>query len=325
MSNLTDKLEALESSADFSDPQTYAQLLYGDEAASETAQEPKGETAPQTEAAPAEPAAKAESSEAPAAAQEPKQGDIERVDGIATRDGKRIIPYAVLEGERRKVHDLQAQLAEALKKVSGTEAENDDLAQRAAQGLLSEEERLDFPALAKIEKALVDGLAKVSAQPQAPAPAQQQPALSDDEQFDLGIAANPLLAEWMSKGGKEWSRAVAIDKVLRDDPDLASLTYADRFAKVEAMVAAELGIARPTPKADSPAPAPAPAEKSGKTTGPAKAADPVPNTVTPTLTDFNGSPATVGDPMAGMPVGRMVDTAMNMDMEALRKLVGLSY
>lgn len=263
------------------------------------------------------------------------------IDGIATRDGKRIIPYAVLEHERREKQQLKDQLKDLQQqlqsKAAGASTESGDLADRAATDPDSltdadlQQLEQDFPSLAKPLKVLraltqkVDGLQQGSQAPAAQPTQQaaQAPAQPEDEQaaFDNGIADNPLIAKWMSEGGREWQRAVAIDRVLSADPENASLTYSQRFATVQAMVAAEFGIQAPA----APKPAPAGGAKPASAAA-AAPAQPQTQQVMPTLTDLGGMGVSVSkDPLDGMTPGQMVDAAMDMSEEQLRRMAGLSY
>lgn len=316
---LTERIEALESSGvDYSDPKTYADLLgYGEEGQEDqpAAAEVQGET--KEPAAQAEPPAQ-ENSAAPAAAEEVET----EAAGIATKDGKRVIPFAVLQDTRNKANEL-AKTVERLQreleaKQAGTTTAKTDAQAAADASALSDEDlsdiEADFPAVAKLAqayKALQAQVTEVKTASQKQADATQATA---DVDLQALIDERPLLSKWQARGGAAWAEAVALDKELQADAQWANKPMAQRFEEVERRIAEDFGI-----QIAKPAPAPAPK------TGPAKAAEPVATTVTPTLTDFNGRPAAVGDPMADMPVGKMVDTAMNMDMESLRRMAGLSY
>lgn len=348
------KIDALDSSkVDYSDPGTYMDLLgYGtdgaDGGAGQDAGETSGASADQGDTAPANAAAAApaggqptdagaaasapggaDSSDTPAAADSGESAP-EVIDGIATRDGKRIIPYAVLQAERRdkqalqtRVDELQAQLQA---KAGAASTETGDLADRAATdpNSLTDDElqqlEQDFPSLAKplrMIRALEEKVKQPPASVQPPPQVSAQPLSQEDElaAYDQGIADNPLLAKWMSEGGREWARATAIDALLVQDPDNKALTYSQRFAKVQAMVAAEFGQQLP---------AAAPAAHT-QTTKAAPAAPQVSETF-PTLTDLGGlGVSTSKDPLAGMTAGQQVDAAMAMSEEQLRAMVGLSF
>jgi hypothetical protein len=372
--DLTERLESIDGqSADFSDPNFYSSLLgYEQDGVDEaSATDPQGDTAaaaaaPEAAAAapapapapaaqapaaaaPAAPEAK-DSSAAPAAA-EPKTG-ADAIAGVATRDGKHVIPYAVLEKARRealeanrRAKEAEDKLKEALAKATPSgNADSDALAARAASDPDSlteaeiEELATDFPHLAKPLRVL-RRLAEATQAP-APAPAASKapaPAEHDDIDetvaaqalYDQALAANPLVAKWEAEGGPMWERAKEVDRMLSGSPKWKDKPFAERLAKVEELVADEFDIQR-TPPAAPPAPAAAPAAPAGKTPGtPADAtpaAAPVAATALPTLTDLGGRPAvTSPDPLAGMTTGQMVDKAMGMSVEELQRLAGLPY
>lgn len=328
---LTEKLDALDSSADFSDPTTYSKLLgYDDPPATEAAAatpEAKGETDTPAAAAPAVVAPAPESSATPAAAEKTETEPA----GVLTKDGKHVIPMTVLTDTRnalQRANDRARELAEANERLK-QELETRQAGQapqtpQAEVPTISAEELAEleanfpeqgamFAKLVKANEALQAQLKEVA---RTPAPAQHAAQEVDLQEL---IDQRPLLSQWQAKGGMAWRAAVEKDQELSADPEWATKPYADRFAEVERRIAEDFGIqvTNTTAPAATPAPAPKP--------GPATPAAPNVQTIAPTLTDFSGTPATVGDPMAGMPVGRMVDQAMNMDMEALRKLAGLSY
>jgi len=351
-------------SVDYTDPGLYAKLLGYDQeaadgagagAADTAASAGQGDTAAaaahtQADGTPAAgqtdntsqagAAASADSGAAPDTAGQASANQSTAIDGIATRDGKRTIPYAVLEQERRanaqlkeQIRTMQQQLQDKAASASNSQG---DLADRAAKDPDSltdaelEQLEQDFPALAKpmklLRKLVEDrGTQQPAGQPAAApaAPAAGKATTQEDEQsaYDTGIADNPLIAKWMSEGGREWQRACAIDQVLMADPENAGLSYTQRFAKVQAMVAAEFG--HPLPAAPAPAPS-APASAAAAAAAPNAA--PPSQSVMPTLTDLSGTGVSVAkDPLSGMTAGQMVDAAMDMSEEQLRRMAGLSY
>lgn len=355
-------------SVDYTDPNLYTKILgydqegaadHGAGAADTAASSGQGDTAAaaahiQADGTPAAgqtdntsqagAAASADSGAAPDTAGQADATLSQAIEGIATVDGKRTIPYAVLQQERRanaqlkeQVRLMQQQLQEKAASASNSQG---DLADRAAQDPDSltdaelEQLEQDFPSLAKplklLRKLVEDRGAQAPAAQAtaAPAPAPAAPAAGkastpEDEQaaYDEGIADNPLIAKWMSEGGREWQRACAIDQVLMSDPANADLTYTERFAKVQRMVAAEFGLSLPA----APAPAPsAPASAAAAAAAPNAA--PPSQSVMPTLTDLSGTGVSVSkDPLSGMTAGQMVDAAMDMSEEQLRRMAGLSY
>lgn len=308
--DISDRIAAIDPDRiNWSDPNAFAAMGIGepDDESGTDANEGDTQAADSAQAAAATPAsaapapaasptaAPATSSATPAAAQATAPAEPERPHGVATRDGKHIIPYEVLEAARaaarnaeRERDELRQRLEQAAEAPgrSGAAA-SEELQERAAQGLLTEEERTDFPGLAKLERAfsaLNERLDRAAAAPAA-APAAQAPAdpaasqLSDQEQYDSAIAQAPLLKEWMASKGEQWQRAVALDQVIqKQNPNLS---YAERFARVQRAVAAEFGQAMPTA---SPSPAPAPAPAARQATAPA-----VREAALPSLSDMGGS------------------------------------
>jgi hypothetical protein len=370
---LTERIESIDGqAADFSDPNFYSSLLGYDQEGAEEAKPADGQgdtaasaaapdaaaAAPAPASEPAEPAPAAaapaappvkESSATPAAA-EPKAG-ADAIAGVATRDGKHVIPYSVLEKARRealeanrRAKEAEDKLKEALAKATPSgNAESDALAARASSDPDSltdaeiEELATDFPHLAKplrVLRRLAEAKQEPAAAPASSAPAKAQQDDDIDEAvaaqavYDQALAANPLVAKWQAEGGAQWERAIEVDRLLSGSPKWKDKPFAERLAKVEEIVADEFDIQRAAPAA-TPAPAPAPAEAAGKTPGTqpvAAPAVPIAATALPTLTDLGGRPAVSSpDPLAGMTAGQMVDKAMGMSVEELQRLAGLPY
>jgi hypothetical protein len=320
---LIEKIEQLGEGSDFTDPATYAKLLYGDEPAQPAAEpapaaapapQPQGETAP------------AESSATPAAAEttQPEPAPA----GVATRDGKHVIPYTVLEQERQQRRDAEKRAAEMqaelqrLKEAGATSQQQSAAIESMFSAEELEELAEDAPAVKKLHDAYTALAAKVKADEAAKEAerAARQQAVQDESQdvaaaqANAALASLPLLTKWRDAGGGLWQDAVALDKHLVNDPVWAAKSMTERFAEVQSRIATQYGIPIPGTPAPSPTPTPTPQQ-------PKPAAE-----VLPTLTDFNGGTVVVGkDPLAGLAPGQMVDKAMDMDMEALRKLAGLSY
>lgn len=335
---------------DWNDAATYAALGIGvdDETdGGQGARENQGDTASAPAAAPAPaPAAAApvaapapaESSHAPAAA--PAPSDPGPVDGVATADGKRVIPYGVLKAARESAHqaNLRAEAAEAALAELQRQAPKpgaSDLADRAQAdpNSLTDQEMAeleeDFPALAKPLRILRAASEKLNAPAPSPAPAAPAPAPraapatreEDEAAFDEGLAANPLLAQWMGTGGREWDRARAIDNVLMQDPACKDMSYAERFAKVTRMVAAEFDIPLPS-AAPKPAPTPAaPAAAPAAPAAPQAKAAPLPS-----LSDLGGTPPQSGeDAINSRTALDLLASTENMSEDQLMRMAGVLY
>jgi len=217
--------------------------------------------------------------------------------GVATKSGKGVLPFSVLQQERQERQhwraqalDLQTKLEEATAELERVRTSGGSQEQQAdALADLTDEEiaaaEADFPLVAKIAR-------RLKAQPPAAAPAAPAPAPTQDDQDDTAaavhsaIASNPLLSKWQQTGGVVWDRAIELDNQLRDDPAFRGKSLADRFAEVQTRLAGELGIPVPSPNAPAPAP--------GLTAAPAPQPEPFrPNT----LSDLQGGARTQHDPI----------------------------
>lgn len=158
-------------------------------------------------------------------------------EGIASRDGKHIIPFWRLADAEAKakeaadrVKELEAQLA------SGTAATS----QADAPALLSEEEladiERDLPAIGKMlraSQAQISTLSKTVGDLNARKTAEDQDeATVIAGQISEAIAATPKLAHLQATNPQGWTRAVEIDGMLRGKPEWQDKPFAERFAQV---------------------------------------------------------------------------------------------
>lgn len=316
---LTQRLEALDGGTDFSDPGLYADLLgYNDQATTEpAAPAPQGENAPAIAAPAAEPAP---SNPAPAVA----EPNVSEIAGALTKDGKHVIPFSVVQDLRTTTATQAAELAQLKAAIAQLEAEKQALADgtqaAATQATESKTEEeidaisADFPQLGNQLRELRAEISSLKANPE-PTHAPVAPAVVDPTPVQSVIDTMPMLVRWQAKGGELWREAVKRDNELKLDPQWAGKPMPERFAEVQRRVADEYGI--PIPSAPSAPPAGA------------HSARPAPQSeareVLPTLSDFSGGGVAIGDPMAGMTPGQMVDKAASMSVEDIRKMVGLSY
>lgn len=179
-----------------------------------------------------------------------------KAEGVATRDGKHIIPYSVLQSERQRaaraeqlveeanarLQDLEARIAAGDAGASqgakpGEGARTDDGSQ---QDELSDEDlkalEEDFPTVAKqlkrlqakteqLEQQLNPVAEKVRSQ-------EQQQARSVADEVQDAIDATPKLAHLQSTDRDAWAQAKELDKLLRANPAYADKSLSERFAKV---------------------------------------------------------------------------------------------
>lgn len=219
----------------------------------------KGEFAKADTPAQPEPPAQAET---PAQPEAPRanadQEETEHAKAVATKDGKGTIPYSVLKGARERASTLQSENEILRKQV-------EELAQRATQASTPVEEarsvdemdqkilnlreraeslKSDFPELADMFTTQADLLAEsrkeilaLRGTYQAELEQRQaREARSVEERVQEAIDGNPTLSQWQSANAKEWTAAVNVDAMLRQQPDWAEKSFAERFEKVVEMV-----------------------------------------------------------------------------------------
>jgi hypothetical protein len=344
---LIERIEALSMGADFTNPETYADLLgYGqpEQASEAQAAAPQAETAtaaeqpaaPAPAAQPDQTAAQAGNS-APAGAVEANESD--GVAGVATKDGKRVIPYDVLAQTRtakQEAEQRERQLAEANQRLvaelealkNGQSTAASQAQAQAAADPISDDElqeiEADIPVVGKLAKAyrqLSQQLETVKQQVQAPQQAATQ--ATEAARIQELIDQRPLLAQWQARGGMAWQSAVALDAKLQADPAWVGKSEAERFAQVERLIADDFGIQMPS---QQPAPQATTAAPAAATTAARAAApvEPAPAAL-PTLTDLAGRGVASADPLKGLSGGQAVDVAMSMSLEDLRRMAGLTY
>ncbi len=181
----------------------------------------------------------------------------EQIAGVATKDGKHVLPYTVLRNARRdasmfrqraeaaeqQTNQLTAQI-EALRE--GRTLPDDALGDDGMVELLK-----DFPQLAGLV-AEVKGLREKAATAK-PDPAREiDDQLDAQEELDAALAQRSLLSRFSQTGGALWARAIEIDKAVMSEPEYAGMSAALRLTETERRLAAELGIALPQPRVDPP-------------------------------------------------------------------------
>lgn len=189
--------------------------------------------------------------------------DEQEPQGIATKDGKHVIPYSVLKSERDRAAQAERQLQETLARVeelqrqvanaAKTGAKDDGEGARTTPHDTTEDvspEDLafleeEFPTVAK---ALKVALAKASALEAKLTPVEDR--LKNDEQAEQqrramtvqeAIDANPKLAHIQASDPDAFAVAQQFDSLLRNQAAWADKPLAERFAKVIDMVEAANG------------------------------------------------------------------------------------
>lgn len=178
-------------------------------------------------------------------------------EGVATKDGKHVIPYSVLKGERERANraeqlakEAQAEL-EAIRKSAGAKdgegartepqkAELPDLDSLSNEELATLKE--DFPTVYKAlmatqaaTRAVEERLAKPVQEIQAERERGVQESVQD------AIDSIPKLAHIQATDKDTFDLAVKFDATLRGQPAWANKTLAERFEKVVEMVEAVNG------------------------------------------------------------------------------------
>lgn len=183
-------------------------------------------------------------------------------DGVATKDGKNVIPYAVLKSERERASRAEQTLAEMKERVAALEAiaksanegaKNGESARTnpatvAAEDLSPEDlEALkeDFPT---IYKATMAALAKIQTLESKLQPversvqeAEADQARTAQETVQDTIDSIPKLAHIQASNPQAFELAKQFDATLRTQDKWANATLAERFGKVTEMVEAALG------------------------------------------------------------------------------------
>ena len=168
--------------------------------------------------------------------------------GIATKDGKHIIPYDVLAAERNRSTDLERQLQEQLaqnaelrKAVEGKATTQDgqkqiDVSNLTAEKLASIKE--DFPEFAELLQAQNAMLSKVTQEVEVLRGREmqrQEIAVQDARTTAQAcIDANPSLAFWQASNPVIFQQCVDLDGKLANDPSFKNVSMQDRFNKVAA-------------------------------------------------------------------------------------------
>lgn len=159
---------------------------------------------------------------------------------VVTKDGKRTIPFEVLEDAREQRNKYAAENRELKEKLSAHESKSQKLekylsekgidlnsiSDAQAENLSTEDlaqlDELD-PVLGKAIRLLSQNVAKTQ---------QAIPQESEVPPDVLALRGNADLMDWMKNDPKRYAEAEAIDDRLKDLPEFKGLSYAERFAEV---------------------------------------------------------------------------------------------
>lgn len=218
--------------------------------------------------------------------QDDKQAENQEVEpqGIATKDGRNIIPYAVLKNERERAHRAEQMAKEMQERVAklegmvqqqvnqgantGESARTDNLP--TAENQLSPDDlealKEDFPTVYKAVMASMAAAKALEAKLQPVEDVvrqeQQERAKSATETVQDAIDSVPKLAHIQASNAEAFDLARQFDATLRQQSAWQDKPLSERFAKVVEMVESALG----------PIDMPAPANTSQPSAGELKAA-----------------------------------------------------
>lgn len=183
-------------------------------------------------------------------------------EGVATKDGKRVIPYAVLKSERERASKAEQAAEDMRKRVAELEAMAQAASQGAKQGEsartepavpaasdLSPEDlealKEDFPT---VYKAVMASMAAAKALEAKLAPVEEtvnearaDQARTAQDTVQDAIDSIPKLAHIQANNPEAFELAKQFDATLRSQSKWANASLSDRFEKVTQMVEAALG------------------------------------------------------------------------------------
>jgi hypothetical protein len=209
--------------------------------------------------------AKVESKEA-APKEEPEKEA--KPEGVLAKDGKNVIPYAVLEASRRREREateLAVSQAAEIERLKQAEAGKTVRAEQDAAALTEEELKTleqDSPTLAKLLRAQqteISGLKTALKGVNERVEVQVEQTESEiKSEIQTAIDANPKMAAWqVAQDQTLWNEAAKIDKLLRENPLYADVPFEKRFAKVVEMTEDAMGLRTQPAPAEAPKPDPA--------------------------------------------------------------------
>jgi len=179
-----------------------------------------------------------------------QQQEEKQAEGVQTADGKHVIPYAVLEGTRKRNDQLERIVAEQAAKID--ELARAQAAVGDAAGGGNQDQQLEFispedleivknelPSLGGIlekqQRAIQMLMEKVS---QTPGKESDQDRYAREARE--AIDRNTSLVAWEANDVARWNRAVDLADLLVNDPVWGQKSYTELYAKVVDLVKAEM-------------------------------------------------------------------------------------
>lgn len=206
--------------------------------------------------------------------QQAKQGQQQDAepDGVATKDGKHVIPYSVLKSERdraTRAEQLANEMAEKVKALEALQAGNQGAKdgesartdpQQPTVSDLSDEDlaalKEDFPTVYKAVMASMAAAERLASQLKPVQETQRnteaEQARTAQEAVQDAIDSVPKLAHIQASDKEAFELAKQFDATLRNQKAWVDKPLSERFAKITEMVEAALGpIELPAGKATS--------------------------------------------------------------------------
>lgn len=211
----------------------------------------------------------------------------QKVGGVASKDGSRVLPYSALQAERRAARQergarerIEVELAQAKQLIDDLKT-GKGAAQVSPDELSADELKQleEFPVIAKMARTLAATREQLAVAKASVSSRREEPeAVDPGEAVQDAIDQVPMLSEWQAVDPVKFARAVEIDGVMRNSPKWRDKPMAARFEHVVAQVADEfdIQIAEPKPRSTNSA------EKASAAIASAKRATPN------TLSDFKG-------------------------------------
>jgi hypothetical protein len=198
------------------------------------------------------------------------KSEFEGFEGIATPDGKRVIPFSRLNDEiksRVEAETKYSDLVQQIESFKQTQGVANPVLPQEAIDKLAELEEYDQEAAAVLRKTLQETLAvaqtasqRAAQLEQQEAAKQQQTAAQVEAQQQAIIESYPNLKA-MQQSPEQWAQAGKVYDSFYENPVTAQLSDADKIAKLNDVMTAMLGTpAQPqtkVPAAVIPQPAPA--------------------------------------------------------------------
>ena len=221
---------------------------------------------PDEKEAPSTPEAKPE--EKPAKAEEPKvevkEPPKEEPPIVLAKDGKHVIPYAVLQGARDRAETAERvarEQAAELERLRTPGKKEEESTQILTEDELKALETEGQATLAKVLRAQQENLKALTAEVTSLRDHNEreiaQEAAEAKSSIQEAIDANTVLSTWQSDKDKTmWNEAARIDKILRESPKYSEVPYAERFTRVVELTAESMGIELPKPQVKEEPPKP---------------------------------------------------------------------